>query len=329
VDGNTSGTFPKPPEEGGEYRFCTGQKADAFLLCSLSEYHDRLYLNVKMYTLYTRSYSFEDNVLFSNEDINDVMDEISSRLAVVVSESLPSGILVHASPQDAIVLIDGSYAGRGDMETHTRPPGNVEVTIQADNYRTASVPLELNAAELAELFIELTPFGMSAFEVTVPDNPGSRVFLGSLYVGETPFTIELPRNEFAYISVETAEGEIGTAIYRDGGFVKGRAQFFQENGGGRAAFSTIRPVSPEEKRVENARQRFYRSYGAFWIILPASLITAGIAGNYIGINDNAELIQTGANAAWGASLGYTLFELFRYIYASGGDSMPIVKKAEP
>jgi hypothetical protein len=88
------------------------------------------------------------------------------------------------------------------------------------------------------------------------------------------------------------------------------------------------PPSEEEKKVEKTRRSFYSFYGAFWIILPAALIASGIADTYAGINVNAGYVQTGATAAWVSSLGLTFFQIFRYLYASVGDSTPIVKVKE-
>lgn len=355
TDGNNDGTYPAAPKSGGEYRFCTDQKADAFLTGSLSEYHGRLYLAIKVYTLYTHSYSYEDSVLFSSEDLNAAMDEISVRLAAAVADTLPSSVIVHASPPDALILVDGSHAGRGELERNILSPGEVEVDVRADNHVPVSIPLELNAGELAEVFIDLTPLGLSAFEADVPDSPGSKVYIGGLYVGQTPLTLELPRTDFSYISVETPSGETGSVVYRDNTLVKGSAQFIRkdepEGSGGTAIFNTKAPISPEEKRVDKARRGFYGVYGAFWFILPASLITAGIAGNYINMYNyvsaagtyysdedkqktiynravTSQYFQRGAYGFMGVALGVTFFQIFRYLFVSGGDATPIVKAPE-
>ena len=345
---NIKGNFPQPPKPGEEFRFSTSHKADAFLAGSVSEYHGRIFLDLRMYTLYSRSYSFEYSVLFSSNDFNDVLEEVSSRLALAVSESLSAGILVRAVPDDAMLLINERYADLGIV--HALPPGMAEISLRADNHSPFTVPLELNPAELAELFIDLSPFALSSFEADVPDSPGSRVFLGSLYVGETPLTLRLPRNEFSYISVETQEGEVGSVVYRNNAIVRGSAQFAGNDAGGRAVFNTAMPISPEERRVENARQGFYRSYGAFWFILPAALLTAGIAGTYIAadeyvtannvrmdaetrekLSDSASLGRTATTAAYGimgASLGISFYQIFRYVRASGGEPTPIAREAE-
>jgi hypothetical protein len=52
-DGNRNGIFPGPPKPGEEIRFCTTERADAFITGSLSEFHGRVYLEIRMYTLYS------------------------------------------------------------------------------------------------------------------------------------------------------------------------------------------------------------------------------------------------------------------------------------
>jgi len=349
TDGNINGIYPMAPDPGGEYLFCIGQNSDAFLTGSLSEYHQRLYLELSIYTLHTGSYSYVDSVLFSSDDFSEAMDEVAIRLAVAVSDILPAGILVQVTPQDAIASIDGSFAASGEYITHS--PGDVEIAVRADNYVPLVFPLTLNPGELAELFINLTPLGYSSFEVAVPDYPGSLVYRGGLFIGETPLALRIPGTEFSYISVETRQGEIGSVVFYGDEIVKGRASLIRsgESQAGRSAiFSTNVPVSPEEKRVERARRGFYGSYGAFWFILPASLLTAGIAGNYILANNyavtqrtyeddmemfnrlyssaiTAQKVQRAAYGILGVSLGVTFFQIFRYLYVSGADATPIVK----
>ena len=351
---NRDGVFPPPPGPGEEVRFCAEHRVDAFLVGRLSELHGRVYLETRVFTLHTRSFSYEYSVLFSSADLVMAMDEISTHLVAAVSGTLPAGIIVHTSPPEATVLIDGLFVGRGGMGMHTHFPGEVEVEVRADNYAPASFPLTLNPGELAEIFIDLTPLSLSAFEVVVPDHPGSRVYLGALYVGETPLTLHLPRSQFAYISVETAEGEIGTVIYRDNEIIRGNARFVRNRdvpgNGGTAFIDTRVPIHPEEMRVERARRGFYRAYGALWFILPASLLTAGIAATYINANnyvamtghfrddpatrrriyDNARRAHNARIAAFsimGVSLGVTFFQIFRYLRAASADPTPIVPAA--
>jgi hypothetical protein len=339
-DANNNGAAPAPPQEGGEYRFCTSRKADALLTGKVLEFHGRIFVSLKMFTLYTRSYSWEDSVIFSSEDLNAVMDELSGRLVAAVSETLPAAIAVHAKPEDAMVLINGAFAGTGEVPPRDRSPGAVEVAVVAENHAQAKIDVELNAGETTELFIDLSPLSVSAFSVTVPGSPGSSVYLGSLFRGYAPLTLEVPGDQFAYISVEAPSGETGSAVYLSDRVIRGSAEFVREEENGEErdlAFTTRLFPPPEEKRVEKARRAFYTSYGIFWFALPAALLTAAISSSYIdaynygadpGMYDkalNGYYATIGGYAAMGASLAGTFFFIFRYLYYSGSDAAPLAR----
>jgi hypothetical protein len=325
---NRNGIFPSPPDPGAEYRFCTTEKADAFLTGSLSEYYGRVYLDLKMYTRYTGTHSYKNSLLFSTEDINKALEEITDHLARAVSDTYPSAILVRSNPAGAMVTIDGVLMELGEAEQRMHSPGKAEVAVTADNHISASFPVELKPGELAEVSVDLTPRGVTVLDTDVSDKPGSKVFLGGLYMGETPLTLELPKSESAYISVETPEGEIGSMIIQNSNLVSGNAQLYKLDDNVKADFFTAFPLSEEEKMLENARKKFYSSYGTFWFVLPAALLASGIAETHMAINQSAgawSLLRIGANAAWVAFLGNTLFQLFRYVKASEAVPTPIVK----
>jgi hypothetical protein len=337
TEGNKNGNWPGVPAGGGEYRFCLAQKADAFLSGTVSEYHDRILVTLRMYTLYTRSFEWEDGVIFSSEDLNAAMDELSGRLVEAVSGTLPASIAVHTLPEDAMVLINGVYAGRGEILPREQVPGTAEVAVHADNYSSASFPVELNSGETAELYINLAPLSLSAFTVDVLEIEGAQVYLGSLFMGTTPLTLELPRDDFAYISVETPSGETGSAVYRGGRVVRGSAEFVRAGSEGILSYETAVPVSPEEKRVNTARRKFYGAYGRLWIALPVSLLAVGIADNYInaytyqGSPDmydpalKAMYVQRGAYVVIGLAAVDVVFRIIRYLYTSGSDAAPIAR----
>ncbi|MDR2029597.1 MAG: hypothetical protein LBP93_08690, partial [Treponema sp.] len=152
---NISGTFPAPPQPGGEYRFCSTQQADAFLTGAVSEFHGRIFLSLKMYVVYTRAYEYEDSVIFSSEDINGAVEELAGHLVAAVSGAPPAAIAVTAKPDNAVVLLKESFAGRGETGIIEHPPGPVEVEVFADEHEAVSVPLDLHSGELAELYINL------------------------------------------------------------------------------------------------------------------------------------------------------------------------------
>jgi len=325
---NLSGVFPPPPLQGTENRFCTTEKADAFLTGTLSEYYGRIYIDLKMYTRYTGSYSYKDSLLFSTEDLNKAIAEITDHLARAVSDTYPSAILVRGNPAGAMITIDGILTGQGETEPRVHSPGTAKVAVTADNHISSSFSVELKSGELAEVSVDLTPRGVTVFDADVSDKPGSKVFLGSLYVGETPLTLELPKSESAYVSVETPEGKIGSMIIQNSSLVSGKAQLYTLDDNVKADFFTAFPISEEEKMLENTRKKFYSTYGIFWFVLPAALLAGGIAETHMAIYQNTatwSLLRTGANVAWVAALGTTFYQLFRYVRASEAVSTPIVK----
>jgi hypothetical protein len=330
TDGNKSGTWPAPPGPGGEYRFCNSQKVDAFITGSLSEYHGRLYLKLTMYTLYSRSWSWEDSSIFSSEDIQTAMEEISDSLAAAVSGIRPGVLVVRAEPPDSMVIINNIYAGTGMATYSDYSPGETEVAIYSENRQSSLFPVELNSGELAELYINLAPVSLSAFTVDVPGSPGSAVYSGSLYLGASPLAVEIPSNQFTYLSVVAPSGEIGSAVYRGGGIIRGSAEFVRAEGGQTLAYDTTMPVSAEEKRVDTARRKFYGAYGRLWIALPVSLLAMGIADSYLKAPPNqgvtmANTLTYGAWAVIGLTAVDTVFRIVRYLFTSGSDAAPLAR----
>ncbi|MDR1072727.1 MAG: hypothetical protein LBL45_03515, partial [Treponema sp.] len=75
TEDNKKGTYPKPPETGKEYAFCVQQKIDGFLTGAVTLFQGRMYLTLKIYTLYSDSYVYEDNILFSSDHMNNAVKE--------------------------------------------------------------------------------------------------------------------------------------------------------------------------------------------------------------------------------------------------------------
>jgi hypothetical protein len=307
---NAGGGFPSPPEPGNEYRFCRDQKVDAFLAGSVSEYYGRILISLKLYTLFTRSFQYEDSIVFSLEDMDNAVDELAGRLMAAVSGSAPAAITVRAVPAHAAVIIDDSFAGRGGTTIVERPPGPVELRVFAEDHRTFAGEVELNPGELAELYINLTPIAQAALTVTVPGVPSASVYRGALYAGEAPLTITMDQGSYEHISVESAGGS-ATMVFQG---IDGDAVF------------EVR--EPGNRQVERMRRRFYGAWGRFWVILPAAILINGIAATYTnaynyqgdpGIYDEANNFRYISIAAWtvfGCTVAESIYRAFRYLYSS-------------
>jgi hypothetical protein len=320
TEGNNSGVFPALPEPGLEYRFCVEQKADAFLAGAVSEYHGRIFISLKMYTLYTRSFHYEDSAIFSPEDITPAVTELAGRLAAAVSGTRPAAVAVKARPAEAIVLVDEVFAGQGETAVMEHLPGPVEVRVFADNHETVSVPVDLIAGELAELSINLKPLAQAALTITVPEGLNAQVYRGSRYVGDAPIVQFVPRDRHEYFYASTPDEESASMVYRG---INGTV--------------VLEPESPREKEVERYRRKFYGAYGRFWIALPAAFLLSGIAGtytsayNYGGNPDifdksiNYYYISIAALAVTGYMLAESFYRLYNYVYNAGEDVTRIGK----
>ncbi|MDR2403240.1 MAG: PEGA domain-containing protein [Spirochaetaceae bacterium] len=324
TEDNRNGTFPAAPAAGKEYRFCKTQRADAFLAGQVTEFHGRIFVNLRIYTLYSRSYSYEDSTIFSLDDISLVMDELAGRLNAAVSETAPAAIRIRVEPEDALVIIDGSFAGRGATDTLEHSPGEVEVTVSAERHDSLSLPLELSSGEMTDLSLKLRPLSLSSFTVEAADSPGSAVYRGNLYAGESPLPLDIPLGQYENISVQTPEGKTGSVVVQ-GGIFTGENLILNPN------------PSPETKQVDRFRRKFYGAYGRFWFTLPAAVLIYGISTAYTNSYNNNTLpelynkastynyVSIGAIVVAGGFLGEALFRMGRYLYTTGRNETRLVK----
>jgi hypothetical protein len=308
---NTKGTFPASPAAGGEYRYCVTKKADAFVSGEISEFHGRLVLTIRMYTLYTRSFEYEDSFMFSTDDMNLVQEELAGHLTAAISGASPSALAVTADPESAVILVKETYAGQGDTGIREHAPGPVDVAVSAEGYETASASVDLAAGELTELHFNLRPIPETSFAINFPDGSTS-VYQDSLYIGDAPVTITAPLNQFQYIHGETPAGAATATIFRAG------------QAGNAVNLPAAVPKGKDPKPLGTARRGFYISWAVFWITLPTAFILTGVANSYKysyqygrdpEVGRTAEVLNNVSIGAWvgfGLSAGYSLFRMIWY-----------------
>jgi hypothetical protein len=327
TSGNLDLVFPSAPEAGRENRFCTTQKADAFLSGQITDFYGRYYLTVKLYTVYTKSFVWEDNVIFSHDDMNTAIDEITRKLIIVLSGSRPAAVAIKTEPETALVLINQSFAGRGEVSLTEYSPGIITVTASAPDYEGIALETELVSGELTEISIKL--HGIEYVNTDITGNAHSNVYHGALYAGESPLTLRLPVNSFEYIELEAANGNKGSTVFR--------TQDSLSN-----AHSISVKMSPPilKDRVDKERRGYYWAWGSQWITGIAAWIgyysylgtnTAAAYGNnyrsitqeFIDKNVNLYYFTFGAAVAFGVTSVYGIYRMIRYIYISGKDSTRI------
>jgi hypothetical protein len=350
---NNTGTFPTPPVADGEYQFCKNQKVDAFLTGSVSEYHGRIYVSLRLYTIYTNSFVYEDSIIFSTDDTTAAVNEISGRLVAVLAGANSAEIAVHTSPGDALVLVNSSFAGRGGISRREYPPGKVKVEIFAENYETVEAETELISGELTEITVNLQPLNLVPMNISAPGKSGALVYQGALYVGEAPFTLQLPANQLEYVFAETPQGESSKVVFLVNEPIPPMgsprepspfANIFPKKTrieGNNIRLQTRVPPPPDPKRVLKVRRQYYRAWAGTWFAGITTWMLYGLATNYSnaynigydsrlsgGMYEDANRLQTAFMCGIGVVSAAVLVEaiqMARYIYTAGDDAPPVVK----
>jgi hypothetical protein len=331
TDGNVQSSYPAPPNEKDEAKFCKDQKADAFLAGSVVEFHGRYIISIKLYAVYAKTFIYEDRIIFSPDDLDSALDEITSKLILTLSGSRHSAIVVKAEPADSLVLINRSFAGRGDTGIIERPPGKFEIIASANNHESITVETELAAGEIAEITIKLLPQEFANIEIP-GTAAGITVYQGALYAGEAPLTLRLPVDTLEYVELESSDKLKGTAVFNTPEEINSTHSIPVKTG-----------KPPVKGKVESARTLYYWSWGGVWITGLAAWIayhsfTASndaLASEYKQGNelnpqfydDNIRMaqIRDGTYIALGAVSAFWVFNIVRYLYLANRGATPVVK----
>jgi hypothetical protein len=331
TSGNEAAAYPAPPKKGNEYKFCTEQKADAFLAGTIMDFHGRFHISIKLYVVYTKTFIYEDSIIFSPDDLEKALDEITSKLMLAVSGSRPAAIAVKTEPEDALVLINRSFAGRGNTGITEHPPGKFIITASASEYESITVETELAPGEIAEIKINLIPLEYGNVEIP-GTSAGAIIYQGALYVGETPLTIRLPVNILEYIEMESSDGLRGTAVFNT-----------PDNVDVVYSLPVKTRTPPVKGRVEKARSLYYWSWGGVWISGIAAWIayhtysssslalqyeyarTESFDQKFADENVQMYYISMGTVIAVSAAAVFWAFNLGRYLYIANRGSTPVAK----
>jgi len=328
---NLDFSFPAAPRAGTENKFCADQKADALLTGSVTDFHGRYVVSLKLYTVHTRSFVWEYDVIFSHDDIDDALDEITQRLMIVLSGNKPALVTVTAQQEETLVLINRSFAGRGESSSLEYPPGRVAITASAPGHESVSFETDLSPGEHAQIDINLKH--VDYVDVQIDGFPVSgSIYNGALYIGESPLTLRLPVNQMEYIELETPDSQKGTIVYRT-----------QDSGNFTHSLS-LRASSPVEAgSVDKIRRLYYQAWGATWITGIAAWLAyysylnsdAAIRYGYSqsgtvdpAFNESNTMmyyVSMGTAIAAGAAAVFDVIQMVRYLYTANKGSTPIAK----
>ena len=328
---NLNYSFPAPPRAGNENRFCTEQRADAFLTGSIMDFHGRYFVSFKLYTLYTRSFVYEDSMIFSTEEFDSALDEITARLIMAISGNKPSAIVVQAEPEDTLVLINRTFAGRGDTGVLEHSPGTYTITASAPDHESITIETDLSPGELTDIQISLRPIQYSNVEISGV-SVGNSVYRGSLYIGESPLTLRLPVNALEYVELDSHDNRRGTAIFR--------APYASDNTYSLTVRTSELPVSG---LVNRERRLYYWAWGGTWVTGIAAWIayntfnsadaalrqsydaTGSYDQRFLDQNVTMYYLSMGTMVAVGAVSVLGIIQMIRYIHTANKGSVSVVR----
>lgn len=328
VKTNLDFNFPPAPAAGNEYKFCIDQKSDAVLTGSIAEFHDRFVVSWKLYTKYTQSVVWEDNIIFSHNDIEEAMEEIMIRLIIVLSGNEPTVITVRAEPENTLVLINRSFAGRGEIADLEFPPGPITITASAPGYENLTFKTELSPGDDIDINIRLRPVEYGDTEIT--GFSSGNVYHGALYIGEAPLTLRLPVNQIEYTELVYPDGERGTVVFQTPGEADLSNSVFIRT-----------KVSTAKGRVEKSRRNYYWAWGGTWLagitawlsyqtfiglnnaVTYDYIKTGGYNDKFYSRNVNMYNFSIGAFVALGVAAAFDIFFMGRYLYIANKGSTPI------
>ncbi|MDR0526495.1 MAG: PEGA domain-containing protein [Spirochaetaceae bacterium] len=258
---NRAGNFPAPPRRGMELLLCSQQKSDGLLFGKVSEYHGRILVELRFWSLWAKEITYEDKALFSIEDMGIALDEFFARLINSISGIVPATIVVKAEPSNAVIIIDEHHAGRGKSEVVERTPGEVEVTVYAEDHVTATEKIKLDEGEQVEAEFTLKSLPSGEVEVKTKNEESAAIYSGALFMGETPNTLRGQIGHYKQINIETPSGGVAQTLFR---IEKPESKI-----------TLIPKTPPPDGRIEKARKGFYGALGRLWIIGPAAFLSAG------------------------------------------------------
>ncbi|GMO25528.1 MAG: hypothetical protein Ta2F_00850 [Termitinemataceae bacterium] len=346
--------LPAAPITGSEYIFCKTQKADGFVSGKITEYYGRFYVQIALWTISERKYSYLDSVIFSVNDLTNAVTELTNRLIDEITGMKSSGIRIKATPENAVIVIGDYFAGRGEAQVLNFTPGDVDISIYAENHETTNATITLNENELADISVDLAAAPLSNYSVDIKIEPDSKreqrkkekagivedeltgeetaaVYEGSYYKGQTPIDLMGITGDVRQYNVITKDNKTAQTIFKiadDALILKPKTE-------------------PKEGRTEKARRKFYGAYGRFWITLPFAILTNNMYKKYYneavrihsvdseygyGMMDKSTTMLWVTRGFWGlagAFLAETLTRMVIYIYQANKATNPISVKAKP
>lgn len=171
--------------------YAVKHKLEAVIYGTVEEIQGYLFFEVVIWSALSRQavYIYQDAV--EPQEAGLLLETLSAEIADAVLGRPWGSLTVAVRPQDAMVYLDGRLVGLGPTEVRYLSPGDHRVTVRAEGYaaQDAVVTVVEGGTGGIEFSLQETP---KEITTVLSEPPGADVYVGSLWRGVTPLTIETP-----------------------------------------------------------------------------------------------------------------------------------------
>jgi hypothetical protein len=295
--------------------YCARQGLDLLIGGSLQEVQGYLVMDAWAYD------AAQDKVVFSIREASQ-RDELyaslpgqGSDLATVILGTEWSRIAFAPEPPSASLYVDGKLVASGSAPSLYLSPGDHDVKITSPGCADETRHIILAAGQESALAVTLVKRETGSVSIA-SDPTGANLYLDSIWMGRTPFSLEKP--------VTRSRGILSLPGFYDLPFSVG------PDSPPAMSFSLQKDIGPRDTAQKKARDEFYASFGWFAVSLPLPLFSyAFYVDNYVlGFNTGSPSAQlTGqvfyysyyAGVAISAALfTWMVFRIIHYVSVSNG-----------
>jgi hypothetical protein len=253
------------PCEYSPLQYAKNNDLDLFFYGSVEEFQGYIYLEMHGFDNLLKRDMFQYKEVITPEEIYTIVPAARKKFIGLLLGRQWSTIKVTVAPAEALVFINGQFAGVGTTVKDFLKPGVVKILVQHPDYYEQQWNAELQPEEEKNIEISLEKFDLG--RVMLDSIPASAsVYVNAVYAGTTPIEIEKSM-KLKRILLQKEE-------YEDYTFHIG---YLSKD----SITSTLKKkgLSPEEQQKKK-RDDFYTAFGFFLVSVPFSIFLSGYAADF-------------------------------------------------
>ncbi len=237
---------------------------DQLITGSVEKLDDLFFLNIRCYELKSNEPVVDFQKTGSEDELNSLLKEASDALRTAVLGRSWAGLNIKASPDNALILIDGETKGVGNFHSKILSPGFITCTVKSSGFKTYSSQIYL-APDRSE-YREITLDQGSTEELFIySDPPGADVYFGALWMGQTPLTTHKP--------YDTEKLKVSKENFMP--FILSSDELNSDS----ITIQLDPGLYSKKTRLQESKSAFYRSLGWFSLSIGIPLVLSGIYQN--------------------------------------------------